>query len=361
MTERKRRPPRPKFAKRRPEERSPVAPWRLFLAVPLPPDVIELVDRTVADLQKEGWPIRWTAPGHAHVTLHFLGEIEPERAQILRMALPEVVARHQAFALRTADLGVFPKMKRPRVLWLGLYGPAHRLHALRDAIGEHLAEYEFELDEREFHPHITLGRVRDTRNTRIRDLPGAIRARFERAAESGEVTHRSPRPIPVEEVQLVRSHLGREGARYEIVERFPLASESDSATTESTVADEPETDNRPVEVTLHLFVLAYEGVTWSANPHLVRTARLDAVSEPGASIAVGSRGESFHVASVGPGVEGEPFHCVLEDNHSVAVSPGEPDDPVLPPFDEAALDARVRELEADGWTRSFTPHVRMHS
>lgn len=252
MTERSRRPPKPKFAKRRPVDQSPVAPWRLFLAVPLPPEVIDLVDRTVAELKKEEWPVRWTAPGNAHVTLHFLGETEPERAQLLRLALPEVVARHEAFALRTADLGVFPKMKRPRVLWLGLYGPAHRLQTLRDAIGETLVAYEFELEEREFHPHITLGRVRDTRNTRIRDLPGAIRARFERAAESGEVTHRNPLPIPVTEVQLVRSHLERDGARYEVVERFPLASTGDSVTEsvttiESAAHGEPGSDDERVE------------------------------------------------------------------------------------------------------------------
>jgi len=240
MKERTRRPPRPKFAKRRPADRSAISPWRLFLAVPLPPDVIDLVDRSVASLQKEEWPIRWTAPHNVHVTLHFLGEVEPERAQIIRMALPGIVARHQPFALRTADLGVFPKMKRPRVLWLGLYGPAHRLQALRDAIGETLAEYEFELEDRDFHPHITLGRVRDTRNSRIRDLPGAIRARFERAAESGEVTHQNPLPIAVQEVHLVRSHLERDGARYEIIERFPLASAVDSGSNTETTIESPE-------------------------------------------------------------------------------------------------------------------------
>ena len=256
MSQRTRRPPKPAFAKKRPEERSPVAPLRLFLAVPLPPDVIALVDRTIADLEKDGWPVRWTAPGNAHITLHFLGQVEAERAQILRLALPEIVARHASFDLRTADLGVFPKLKRPRVIWLGLYGPAHRLHTLRDAIGATLAEYEFSLEDREFHPHITLGRVRSTRNTRIRDLPEAIRARFERAAESGAVSHRNPLPIPVTEVQLVRSHLERDGARYEIVERFPLAPALDGAaasataptTPESPARVEPGPDERPMDV-----------------------------------------------------------------------------------------------------------------
>lgn len=195
---------------------------RLFLAVPLPPPVVDHVARTTASLQQEDWAIRWTAPGNAHLTLHFLGEVEPERAQLLRLALPEVIAQHDTFALRTADLGVFPNMKRPRVLWLGLYGPAHRLQTLRDAIATVLTGLEFELEDKEFHPHITLGRVRNTHNVRVRDLPARIRARFEAASASGEVTHKRPLPVPVEEVLLVRSYLEPAGARYEVIERFPL-------------------------------------------------------------------------------------------------------------------------------------------
>lgn len=195
---------------------------RLFLAVPLPRPVIDLVARTTANLQTEDWAIRWTAPGNAHLTLHFLGEVEPERVALLRLALPDLVAQHDAFALRTADLGVFPNMKRPRVLWLGLYGPAHRLQALRESIALVLDELEFEPDDKEFHPHITLGRVRNTHNARVRDLPARIRTRFDQASESGEVTHKRPLPVPVEEIVLVRSFLERRGARYDVLERFPL-------------------------------------------------------------------------------------------------------------------------------------------
>jgi 2'-5' RNA ligase len=212
----------PKFTKERPPETSVDTSMRLFLAVPIPPDVIDLVERVTTSLKTEEWPIRWTSPGNAHITLHFLGEIEPERAMLLQMSLAPVVSEHDAFQLRTADLGVFPNMKRPRILWLGLYGPAHRLHTLRDAIGQTLTSLDFQLDEREFHPHITLGRLRNTQNTRIRDLPAKIRARFERASETGEVTHKAPIPIPVTEVHLVQSHLGKDGPRYEVLERYPL-------------------------------------------------------------------------------------------------------------------------------------------
>jgi RNA 2',3'-cyclic 3'-phosphodiesterase len=220
----RKRPTGPKFTKHRVPGETVDRRQRLFLAVPLPDNVVTLVDRTISSLQREEWPVRWIAPGNAHITLHFLGEVEPERAQLLRLSLPEVVAQHERFNLRTADLGVFPNMRRPKVIWLGLYGPAHRLHTLRDAIGAQLELLEFETEEREFHPHVTLGRVRDARGTRIRDLPAAIRARLERAAETGEVTHRNPVRVPVDEVHLVQSHLGPTGPTYEVIDRYPLMS-----------------------------------------------------------------------------------------------------------------------------------------
>lgn len=213
---------RQRFTKMRPPRESEDTPWRLFIAVPLPGPVAQFVESIVDDLQAENWPVRWTDPGNAHLTLHFLGDTPPEQAELLRLALREVVAHHDAFDLRTADLGAFPAMKRPRVLWLGLWGPAHRLQTLRDAIGELLASFDYELDEQPFQAHITLGRIRDTQNVRVRDLPAAIRRRFDGLAESGEVTHDNPVPMPVREVVLVRSHLGKDGARYEVLERYAL-------------------------------------------------------------------------------------------------------------------------------------------
>lgn len=114
-----------------------------------------------------------------------------------------------------------------------------------------------------------------------------------------------------------------------------------------------------LEIRLHLYILVYEGVTWSANPHMERTVRLDEIPEIGASISVD--GESFRIARVAQCEDDPVIDCYLEDDLTLAISPGGPADLVLPPFDENALAARVRVLEGAGWTRSFTPHVRTRS
>ncbi|MFM8531502.1 MAG: RNA 2',3'-cyclic phosphodiesterase [Ilumatobacteraceae bacterium] len=203
--------------------------WRIFLAVPLPPETIAAASALIDDLRPLGWPVRWVDPAGMHLTLHFLGEQPRERVELLRLGLPAVVESHTAFDLRTANLGCFPSIRHPRVLWLGLYGPVHRLETLQAGIATALAEWEWDLPREEFHPHITLGRVRndDGPKVRVRDLPMAMKDRLADTANgvmAGPPTH----PVPVTEVHLVRSHLSHEGARYEVLNRFPLRLDQDS-------------------------------------------------------------------------------------------------------------------------------------
>jgi RNA 2',3'-cyclic 3'-phosphodiesterase len=199
------------------------APWRLFLAVCLAPDVQRLVADEIAALAAEGWPVRWVQPETSHLTLHFLGETERERAELIRLALPDVVAAHAPFDLRTAALGVFPNFRRPRVLWLGLHGPVHRLQTLQQDLGRSLQELGFSVGDEPYHPHITLGRVRndDGERVRLRDLPDAVKDRFV-DRDSGAAVAPPSLPVPVREVVLMRSHLGKEGARHEPIATFPL-------------------------------------------------------------------------------------------------------------------------------------------
>ena len=215
-----------RFVKERPPDPTRVdAPWRLFLAIPAPEPVRERIARHVERLAPRNWPVRWTDPAQAHLTLHFIGEVEAARAELLRIALPGIVSRHPAFALTTGKVGLFPNDRKPRVIWLGLEGEIAPLQGLHRDIGAMLARYEFPLEERALTPHLTIGRLRDQpAAAAVMEVSTTIRG-----WQPGE-----PLRFPVDEVVLYRSHLTKDGARYEEISRGRLAPPAQAqATTEA--------------------------------------------------------------------------------------------------------------------------------
>jgi 2'-5' RNA ligase len=216
-TPRKRTKPgqRRKFTKERPPDPHGVEQlWRLFIAVPVPEPVVERLTAITTRLQSREWPVRWTAAGSAHLTLHFIGEVEPSQAELIRFSLPIEAARHQAFTLQTDRLGVFPDRRKPRVLWMGLEGDTERLAALHQGIGALLAQLDFEVEERPLAPHLTLGRLRqEISRERGMEIWTTLRG-----FETGD-----PLDVPVEEVILYRSYLTKAGPHYEPLVRCPLA------------------------------------------------------------------------------------------------------------------------------------------
>lgn len=223
---------RPKFVRQRPPDpRGLEASWRLFVAIPVPPAVTTMVRDIAGRLAADGsLPVRWGESEQTHLTIEFIGEVAGEQAELIRMAIAPVVASHPVFRLRTADLGVLPSLRRPRVLFLGLHGPVHRLESLRNDVTAALTEIEVPGDDAPWHPHLTLGRVRGVANHRTRDLTEQIRTRFDDLMADGLGTMRQPVAIPIDEIVLMRSLLDHRGARYETVERYPLAPRHPSRT-----------------------------------------------------------------------------------------------------------------------------------
>lgn len=132
--------------------------WRCFVAVPIGNDLraslrsaVEMW-RSRPDLAN----LRWTDPDAWHLTLAFLGDVDPSRVPHLRAALAHAVMHHEPMHLVTGGLGAFPSPSRARVAWYGVADADHRLARLADSIAD-----AFALDRPDpFRPHITLARAR---------------------------------------------------------------------------------------------------------------------------------------------------------------------------------------------------------
>ena len=133
---------------------------RCFLAVPLGGAALELAQQTLLQLQREFAAVRWTRPETMHITLHFFGWIEEERARAALDIVKAVTAATAPFEVTIDRLSSFPERGPPRVLWVGSTAANPSLGALAGEVHDRLASAGFAVDERPFRDHCTLGRAR---------------------------------------------------------------------------------------------------------------------------------------------------------------------------------------------------------
>jgi 2'-5' RNA ligase len=152
--------------------------------------------------------VRWTAPQNIHLTLHFLGDVSVDHLEAVGQALTDVTAGTQPFSLALKNLGCFPNIARPRIVWVGLSGATDILVALQRELGQQLNKaIDFQPESRPYSPHLTIGRVRKGIPQRgLRDLGQALEKEMPRV---GEVA-----PLPVHTIHLIRSDLKPDGPVY---------------------------------------------------------------------------------------------------------------------------------------------------
>ncbi len=136
-------------------------PIRTFIAIELPPRVQESLYQTIAPLRAQAdlGSVRWVAAEQLHLTLKFLGDVSPHNLELLADLLTREAVRHPPFFMRLEGLGVFPNRRRPRVLWLGVRAP-QTLFSLQKSVEHAARQLGYAPDKRAFHPHLTLGRLR---------------------------------------------------------------------------------------------------------------------------------------------------------------------------------------------------------
>lgn len=134
--------------------------FRAFVAVELPDAVRENLARAVGRLRRGGGHVGWVTPEHLHVTLAFLGEVTPAAAAAVAAALDGMAAAVPPFGLEAAGLGCFGHPRTPRIIWAGLGGNLGALEDLYRRLAAALETAAGWRDDKPFHPHVTLGRVR---------------------------------------------------------------------------------------------------------------------------------------------------------------------------------------------------------
>jgi 2'-5' RNA ligase len=178
---------------------------RLFVAVPLTEDSRQALSLLLTDVAPRGLPGRVVPPGNWHVTLRFLGDVDPVGRDRLLAALDDAELG-PPFAVRWAHLGAFPRPRRATVLWVGADRGTVELEQLAALVEDAAGVAGFTPEERPFRSHLTLSRIRPSQD---------ITALVDAIPPMGVM-------MPVDRVVVYQSRLGRGGAQYTELESFPL-------------------------------------------------------------------------------------------------------------------------------------------
>src|SRR5262245_57463898 len=185
---------------------------RLFIAIELddPARVaIALEQKRLKRILGDETTLKWVRPEHMHLTLAFLGEVDDGRSDALIEAVREPIARPRV-TIAFGGTGMFPPHGPPRVLWLGLRSGEADVVEIQRIVSERLNRAGVELEARPFHPHLTLGRWRHSRQSDRRALAGV---------DARDAIAR----IEATAVTLVRSRLSSNGPTYTALCEAPLA------------------------------------------------------------------------------------------------------------------------------------------
>lgn len=183
---------------------------RTFIAVELDPTLKQAIAGVQDTLKVElhrlapGVRMQWVRTDSIHLTLKFLGDIEESRVGGILQALEHAGRDHAPFSVDVKGFGVFPDLRGPRVLWMGLSGETDRLIRLAGSIDAALTPLGFPVEQKPYTPHLTLARVKE----QSRSIGKAL-------ADSGVMRESACRgTLPVQTVALMKSERAPSGSIY---------------------------------------------------------------------------------------------------------------------------------------------------
>ncbi|MCK5083321.1 MAG: RNA 2',3'-cyclic phosphodiesterase [Candidatus Omnitrophica bacterium] len=140
---------------------------RTFIAIPLDPQIRQTIAQAQNHLKELDCSIKWVDPENIHLTLKFLGEVKLKKIDAVKQALEDLLKSVKPLPIELTQLGAFPDVKRPRIIWVGLNDDTKAISQLVSALEETLGKIGFKKEGWPFSPHITIGRVRSPKNLHL--------------------------------------------------------------------------------------------------------------------------------------------------------------------------------------------------
>jgi 2'-5' RNA ligase len=152
---------------------------RTFIAIELPREIKDLLAKVQEELNSSQADVKWVQPQNIHLTLKFLGEIEEKKIDKINKIIEDIAGEKKYFPIRISNLGAFPKINFPRVIWVGIDKGDEEVKEIAKKLEEGLAKIGIQREDKPFSSHITIGRTRSALNRekliqRLNDLANKL-------------------------------------------------------------------------------------------------------------------------------------------------------------------------------------------
>ena len=191
---------------------------RTFIAVVAEGEVHGAALHAIDRLRTAAENVKWVAASNLHWTLQFLGDLDDVEVAEVCLRVVRTAAQREPFLLAAHGVGAFPKVERPRTLWLGAGAGSEAFCELQAAIETSLADLGFRGERRQFVPHLTLGRVG-------RGSHGGA----ELSARLSKLADFDGGAMEICEVAVFASELHRDGPEYHVLATAPLRAAHDAS------------------------------------------------------------------------------------------------------------------------------------
>jgi 2'-5' RNA ligase len=182
---------------------------RCFIAIDVPVTVKKEIGAILEILEKHDADIKWVAPENIHLTLKFLGPTPDTLLPRITDTVSNILSSYKPFYIRIYTTGVFPSRKYPRVIWTGI-DDSEVLRKLKNDIEQSLSLLSFAKEDKEFKPHLTIGRIRSQK--------GIINV----LSELDNYKTKDFGTVHVQEIRLMKSELKPKGAEYTCLSAMAL-------------------------------------------------------------------------------------------------------------------------------------------
>jgi len=183
---------------------------RIFFAIEIPELLRQQLTQYQLSLKKAAKThgIRWTKSNNLHITLQFLSDVQSQDLNRLIECVQKKLLQNVIYPqIHFGELQYFPSSFKPRVIVLDVV-PPHDLSALSRLVGEGIKDARYDIENKPYRPHLTLGRIKQ---------PHDINLQYLSTVQIPDFAELKP-----EVVTLYRSEPDVDGSQYTVIERLPL-------------------------------------------------------------------------------------------------------------------------------------------